>query len=275
MTQQQEGSGSSSGASGTVMGAYLHPNSVSHCFQDSLNRLIGYDLVHGGRMVRGGGLVMFRCGSGNLVEARNDVVRHFLDENNAEWLWLIDTDMGFAPDTVERLVEAADPVERPVLGALCFGLKETESDGMGGFLVRPFPTLYDWARDGEGTFGFHIRRDYKPNTVTQVAGTGAACLLIHRSVVEKLRADLGDTWFDQSKQTDGKPVSEDLSFCYRVNAAGFRVFVHTGVQTTHHKNIWLGEDLYHLFEAAWRAGHAAEDRTLRDIQEPERQGRLP
>lgn len=254
MTQQ----GGSASRAGTVMGAYLHPNTVSHSFQDSLNRLIGHDLTHDARIVRGGGLVMFRCGSGNLTEARNDVVRHFLDNNSSEWLWMIDTDMGFAPDTVDRLVEAADPVERPVVGALCFGLKETNSDGMGGFEVRPFPTLYDWARSKDGTFGFQVRRDYKRNAVTRVAGTGAACLLVHRSVLEKLRADLGDVWFDQSKQTDGKMVSEDLSFCYRVNAAGYPVFVHTGVRTTHHKNLWVGEEIYRLFEAAWRAGQAAD-----------------
>jgi GT2 family glycosyltransferase len=238
----------------TVLLAYLHPNEISHNFHDSLNRLIGYDLTHGGNIVRGGGMVSFRCGAGGLVEGRNKVVRHFLDENSAQWLMLIDVDMGFAPDTVARLLDAADAGTRPVVGALCFGLKEVEGDGMGGWLVRPFPTLYDWARDRDGTFGFHIRRDYQPNTLTRVAGTGAACLLIHRSVLEKIRAELGDIWFDPSKQTDGRPVSEDLSFCYRVNAAGFPVFVHTGVRTTHHKDIWVGEDLYRVFESLWTAG---------------------
>lgn len=243
-------------AGGTVMAAYLHPNQVSHSFQDSLNRLVGYDLTHLGRVIRGGGLMMMRCGSGGLVEARNNVVRHFLDQSRAEWLWLVDSDMGFAPDTVDRLVEAADPVERPVVGALCFGLKETEPDGMGGFLVRPFPTLYDWAKDHDDTFGFHIRREYDPNTLTRVAGTGAACLLIHRSVLEKIRTGAGDVWFDQTKQTDGKFVSEDLSFCYRVNALGLPVFVHTGIGTTHHKQLWVGEAIYQLFESARQAGYS-------------------
>lgn len=240
---------------GSVLLAYLHPNEISHSFHDSLNRLIGYDLANSARIVRGGGMAAFRCGSGGLVEARNKVVRHLLDQTSAEWLMLIDVDMGFEPDAVERLIDAADPVERPVVGGLCFGLKEVETDGMGGWLVRPFPTLYDWARDRDGTFGFRIRRDYQPNTLTRVAGTGAAFMLIHREVLAKIRAELGDVWFDQSKQTDGKPVSEDLSFCYRVNAAGYPVFVHTGVRTTHHKNIWVGEDLYRLFEALWSAAH--------------------
>lgn len=245
--------------SDVVLMAYLHPNRVSHSFTDSVQRLIAWDLAHHGRIIRSGGPVMFRCGPGGLVEARNMVIQHFLDNTEADWLWLIDADMGFMADTVDRLVEAADPATRPVVGGLCFGLKETAPDGMGGWLVRPFPTLYDWAKDDQGTFGFHIRRDYQPDTLTQVAGTGAACLLIHRSVLEKIRAELGDVWFTPVWMTNSKPVSEDLSFCFRVNSTGHPVFVHTGVPTTHHKEIWLGESEYLLFEAM----HAA--RTLGDL----------
>lgn len=238
---------------GTVLAAYLHPNHVSHSFQESMHRLIGYDLAHSARVVRGGGPVMFRCGPGNLPEGRNTVARHFLDESQAEWLWLIDSDMGFEPDTVDRLVEAAGPAEYPVVGALCFGLKEHSPDGMGGFQVRAFPTLYGWAKDKTGTFGFSVMRTYPANTLMRVAGTGAACLLIHRSILEKIRSDSGGAtvWFDPTKQTDGKPVSEDLSFCYRVNATGAPVMVHTGVQTNHYKNIWVTEDLYRLLETQY------------------------
>jgi len=236
---------------GTVQVAYLHPGTVSQSFSDSLMRLVAHDMAHDGRVIRSGGPAMFRCGSGGLVEARNAVMRHLLDESGADWLWMVDADMGFAPDTVDRLVDAADPAVRPVVGALCFGLREVAPDGMGGFRVRAFPTLYDWARDPQGTLGFCIRRDYKPDTVTQVAGTGAACLLVHRSAAQKVRADSG-TWFDKAAFADGTPVGEDLSFCYRLGKAGVPVFVHTGVPTTHHKQIWLGEEEYLLLEAAYR-----------------------
>jgi hypothetical protein len=229
---------------GTVLVAYLHPNVVSHSFSDSLMRLVAYDLAHEARVVRSGGPVMFRCGPGGLVEARNDVVRHFLDATECEWLWMVDSDMGFAPDTVDRLLAAADPVDRPVVGGLCFGMRETGSDGMQGWATAPFPTLYDWARKPDGEFGFHVRRDYPVNALVQVAGTGAACLLIHRSILEKVRAEHGDAWFERTRYSSGKPVAEDLSFCFRVNAAGATVFVHTGVRTTHHKAVWLSEADY-------------------------------
>lgn len=236
-----------------VLVAYLHPNTVSHSFSDSLMRLVSWDVGHKGRVIRSGGPVMFRAGPGGLAEARNDIVKHFLDTSGADWLWMVDADMGFAADTVDRLVDAADSAERLVVGALCFGLREVAPDGMGGWKVRGFPTLYDWVRNAEGTFRFHIRRGYTPDALTQVAGTGAACLLVHRTALEKVRAGDGDSWFDPVRFTDGTPVSEDLSFCYRLNKAGIPLSVHTGVKTTHHKQIWLGEDEYVLLESQFRA----------------------
>lgn len=225
----------------SVLVAYLHPNEVSHNFSDSLMRLFAYDLAHDGVVLRGGGPSMFRCGPGGLVEARNDVVAHFLDGSPAEWLWFVDSDMGFAPDTVDRLLEVADPVERPVVGGLCFGQREERPDGLQGWSTRMFPTLYDWAKKPDGEVGFHIRRDYPVNSVVQVAGTGAACLLMHRSVCARIRAAEGDEWFTRKRYPSGKPISEDLSFCARVNGLGLPILVHTGVRTNHHKPVWLSE----------------------------------
>lgn len=227
--------------SGTVLPAYLHPNVVSHSFADSLTRLLAYDLGHSGRVVRSGGPVMFRCGPGGLVEARNQVMQHFLDESGAEWLWMVDADMGFAPDVVDRLLEAADPALRPVVGALCFGLRETAPDGLQGWETRPFPTLFQWATRPDGETGFLAGDSYPVNALVQVAGTGAACLLVHRSAAEKVRAQDGDQWFERTRYPSGMKVSEDLSFCYRLARAGIPVHVHTGVRTSHHKQVWLGE----------------------------------
>src|SRR5690606_31048939 len=88
------------------------------------------------------------------------------------------------------------------------------------------------------------RWEYPKDTLVQVAGTGAACLLIHRSVLDKMRANHGDHWFDRVRYDDGQAISEDLSFCARLMQQGAKVFVHTGIKTTHHKQLWVGEDDY-------------------------------
>ncbi|MER6834251.1 hypothetical protein ABT320_09665 [Streptomyces cellulosae] len=235
--------GASTG-NGLVQMAYLHPHTVSHSWHESVMRLVAHDSISSGRIVGTGGPLMVACNSGALVESRNLATRRWLDDTEHEWLWFIDTDMGFAPDTVDRLVAAADPAERPVVGALCFGARELVSDGMGGQRIRPVPTLYTRARDLDGQVGFTTRWHFPDNALVQVAGTGGACLLIHRTAAEKIRAEYGNTWWDPVKYPDGRWVSEDLSFCYRLTTVGLPLFVHTGVRTTHHKSIWIGADDY-------------------------------
>lgn len=228
-------------ADGLVQVAYLHPQSVSHSWHESMMRLVAWDAANNCRIIGTGGPFMIRCDSGGLVESRNLAVKRFLDETPHEWLWFIDTDMGFAPDTIDRLLDAADPTERPVVGGLCFGLRELDYDGLGGRRVMPAPTLFMQAKTPEGHIGFATRWEYPDNTLVQVAGTGAACLLIHRGVLEKVRADYGDSWFDQVRYQDQRLVSEDLSFCYRIAGIGAPVFVHTGVKTNHHKQVWISD----------------------------------
>jgi hypothetical protein len=230
---------------GTVLAAYVHPaTEIQHSFATSLMAAATYDAAHNRRLYGSAGPLQVRCGTGGLVDARNTVMRYFLDETADPWLWMVDTDMGFAADTVDRLVEAADPVSRPVLGALCFSLRQEGPDGMGGFLTRPVPTIYDWGTDPLGVVGFAPRRVYERDAVVRCAGTGAACLLVHRDAAAKVRAEHGDSWFDPVRYQDGRLVSEDLSFCYRLGMADIPLHVHTGVRTTHAKVVWLSERDY-------------------------------
>lgn len=228
----------------TVTIAYIHPNEVAHSWHACLIDLIGHDIAHHQRIVRGGWLAM-RCGTGGIVEARNQTVERFLTERDSDWLWWIDTDMGFAADTVDRLRYHAHPDERPIVGALCFSQRELSLDGMGGYRCVPCPTLFRWAQVGDGQEGFTAWIDYPRDQMVQVAGTGSACLLIHRSVLEKVQAEHGPNWYTPMiNPTTGQKLSEDLSFCAKAVACGFPIHVHTGVKTTHLKALWLSEADY-------------------------------
>lgn len=230
--------------------AYVFPTDVAHSWHRSMLELGMYDFAHNARTLRGGTLAM-RGSAGGLVEARNKAIREFLDADRADWLFWIDTDMGFEPDTVERLLEAADPVERPIVGALAFALREREQDGMGGFRCAAAPTIFDWVQRPDGVRGLLGRAQYSINTLTPCDGTGSACILIHRSVFEKIAAhpldgDESDAgWYGRIRNPGtGQLIGEDLSFCLRARAQGFPIYVHTGVRTTHLKHFWLAEEDY-------------------------------
>lgn len=230
----------------SVTVAYVHSNDVAHSWHQSLLDLIGYDLSHHGRVLAGGWLGM-RCGTDGLPAARNMAVAKFLSEKDSEWLFWIDTDMGFNPDTVDRLLAVADPVQRPVVGALCFAQRERELDGMNGFRCMPAPTLYDWVTMGDKA-GFMGRAHYPINEIVRCAGTGSACILIHRSVFEKIQDANGPVWYERVLNKGmNQLVSEDLSFCMRAAALDIPVHVDTGARTTHLKQFWLAEEDF------WRA----------------------
>lgn len=231
---------------GTVQVAYLHSSRVSHSWHQSMMNLLAYDKTVGLNVIAALPFSVSCSGPNSLVEGRNLAVQHFLDNTDADWLFFVDTDMGFKPEELDRLLVAADPEKRPVVGGLCFAMKHMGADGRGGYKILPVPTLYMYAKNDKQGFGFANRLIYPPETLVQVAGTGAAFLLIHRSALVTLREIKGDTWFDFVHYGDGAQVSEDLSFCSRLGLAGIPVFVHTGVKVTHHKEVWLGEDAYHM-----------------------------
>lgn len=241
--QDTESEGDGWDPADAVTVAYVNHNEVAYSWHHSMVEMIGYDLANRGRLMQGG-YIAYRYGTDGLVDARNSSVEQFLNEKTAEWLFWIDTDMGFAPDTVDRLVEVADPVERPIVGGLCFTQRETDDDGLGGWRTAGAPTVFDWVHT-EDQQGFAIRWDYAQDAVVQCAGTGSACILIHRSVFEKIFEKYGRSWYDRAYNSSMKQeTSEDLSFCMRAISLNIPVHVHTGVKTSHQKTVWLSENEY-------------------------------
>ncbi len=257
-----------SSGDGCVQVAYMHSSRVSHSWHMSMMNMLAYDKSVGLNVIRSAPFAVSCSGPFSIIEGRNMAVAHFLDKTEHEWLFFVDTDMGFKPEALEQLLVAADPISRPILGGLCFALKHMGPDGKGGFKVRPVPTLFMWAKNPEQGYGFANRFIYPPETLVQVAGTGAAFVLIHRSVLVAIREGHGDHWFDSIAYEDGTTVSEDLSFCYRAGKYETPIFVHTGVKVTHHKEIWLDEADYVMPEAepmarmidAAKLGHTGSDR---------------
>jgi|DEB0MinimDraft_10_1074344.scaffolds.fasta_scaffold10184_2 hypothetical protein len=224
--------------------AYVHSLEVAHSWHQSLMALIAYDVANSQRVI-GGGWLATKYGTGGIVQARNDTTRQFVhDMPDVDWLMWVDTDMGFEANAVDRLMDAADPETAPIMGGLCFMNREVGVDGVGGYLVQPAPTIFDWYDDGERR-GFTVRRDYERDSVLACAGTGSAFVLIHKSVFQRIESEYGQAWYSPVRNpTTDSWISEDLSMCARANALEIPVHVHTGVKTTHLKHMWLDERLF-------------------------------
>ncbi len=240
---------------GSAVIGVIDNDSWSACFGLSFTETMLYDLGASQRLYRSDRpFIRVTAGTMGLVAARNEIVRGFLDNTEAEWLVFIDTDMGFSSDSVDRLIASADPENRPVVGALCFALKKEAGNDFYAQSNSLKPTLYQY-HELENEVGFASIEEYERNALVEVSGTGAACLLIHRSALEKIRKNIGDVWFDQITHPTGdhgKPrqFSEDLSFCVRLAALDIPIYVDTSVKTTHEKGaLYLDEPTYDRFRS--------------------------
>jgi hypothetical protein len=189
-----------------------------------------------------GGYAFQQCTSAGVVEGRNEAVKAFL-ESAAEWLWFVDSDMGWDPEALEQLMAVADPVERPIVGGLCFGFGPISDriDHAQAVIKKPFPTIFDLAETDDDV-GFRPRWGYLPNVVQRCDATGAAMLLIHRSVFERMAAESTGAWFDRIRHPKAKKLwGEDTSFCARARLLDIPVYVHAGVRTSHSKVVFVTE----------------------------------
>lgn len=227
----------------TVAIAYCHPaEGVTAGFHHSLLRLMLFEQGSGNTVVD----VMPRQAGANVSMPRNELANAFLNHpRSPEWLWFVDADMTFTADTLRRLLAVADRNERPIVGGLCFGICPKEDadgrpvvDELGVVDYQVYPTLYV-VDSSEDRLLVHNLLGYPEDHVIQVHATGTACLLIHRSVLEKF-PEQPFRWFRESTLGD-QPVSEDITFCLQAGSLGFPTHVHTGIKLGHQKQ-WIVTD---------------------------------
>lgn len=223
--------------------AWIHPGQVSSAFAFSTMRTLVYEIGTTGQCP---GLIVERVAAGQIVRGRNDVTVEFL-KRDGDWLLFVDSDMGYPADALRRLLDTATSGGYDVVGGLCFAHRRAGPIDMDSQAERyeQIPTLYEWV-ETDDTAGFRVLVDYERDTVVPVAGTGAAFILIRRTILEKIRDEYGPRWFDpiqHPKRTE--PFGEDFSFFIRVAAVDGTAAVHTGVRTSHDKGgVFLTEETW-------------------------------
>jgi len=240
--------------------AYVHEDMVGAAFAESLLRMVSHDANFGGRYLMhedpanmGGPIfdssaILPVWGRGQGLDYFRNVVAEAFLRTDSDWLLWIDTDMGWQADALDRLMAVADPVERPIVGGLCFVEQLYEGDFKGGLRTKLAPTIYDWLflPNGEG-YKLVPRVNYARGEVTQCAATGTGFLLTHRSVFERIsdwcqqNGAPRNIWYERIPGPTGAPSGEDISFCMRAGQLQIPIYVHTGLKITHQKTSWLSE----------------------------------
>lgn len=182
---------------------------------------------------------------GLLTRSRNVLVKNFLENTDAAWLLMIDSDERLELETWDKLIETAHDKDRPVVSALVFAAFFND-DGE----LRPVPTIYRMIETG-----LQAMDDYPEDTVVKVDAVGTGCLLIHRDVLLKVQqhhtSNQGPDWaWFVDGAIGGTWFGEDLLFSKRLGALEIPIHVHTGAICAHQKEFWLTQRHHAPFREA-------------------------
>lgn len=196
---------------------------------------------------------MIRISGSLLSRQRNELVVAFLDNNQAEWLFIIDSDETITPEAFDKICAAAHETERPIVAGLYFGAFP------GDLHPRPVPMILRRADSGR----YNSIDDFPDDGVIDIDAAGTGALLIHRSVLEAMRTKSAESsvgaheagrwcWF-RDLPAGGEWIGEDLYFCMRAKDLGFPIVAATGARLGHHKSYWVTDQHHAHFQAQARS----------------------
>ena len=176
--------------------------------------------------------------AGDYMFCRNAIPREFL-KHGCEWMWFVDTDHRIPVDTLYKLLDAADPVERPIVAALQFNYIAE--------WPHPVPAWFEKLSSGEyrtvSTFGPDLQK---------IDAFAMGCHIVHRGALETIyEAHKDDEWswygrdliyVDVSTEADHhmgldmiepKRLGDDLTFGLRCEKLGIPIYGHGGARIGH------------------------------------------
>lgn len=184
--------------------------------------------------------------------ARNDIVRSVLARQpDATHLFFLDDDVTVPPDGLLKLL--ADSVEQDI--PLVTGLYIQRGE-------PHLPVVYRRVTEGPAA-GRHFNLTQFTPGLQEVDAAGAGCLLIRMDVLRALeaaKAQSGQEWFDYLP-----PFSEDLSFCIRARALGFRMALDWDVKCGHLTTVEVTYDTFAQRAASGQIDY--QDATLRALSQ--------
>jgi len=155
-----------------------------------------------------------------IPAARNLITKKFL-ESGRDFLLMIDADMSIAGNIFDLATLNLD-----VVGAFAVMMKD---DG-------PMASIMQKTDEG-----YQVIQEVRANSVVEVAATGTGVIMIARRVLEKL----DPPYFEYTLTEEGLlELGQDFYFCEKVKAAGFKIYVHTGIISSH----YVTTDLTRVFE---------------------------
>lgn len=183
-----------------------------------------------------------RSQGNQIARQRETVITYWYDKTDTEWLLWVDSDVVISPDKFKLLWDNKDAKERPIVTGVYFTTDTPEEP-----LMIPMPTVFDFVDDNDGGFAVKRVHPLPDNELIQVGAAGMGFILMHRSVVERIRAVLPNAQMFMEMGRGTKFIGEDIYFFALCEKAEIPLFCHTGATAPHMKRFSFDEHYYKAF----------------------------
>lgn len=183
-----------------------------------------------------------RSQGNQIARQRETVITYWYDKTDTEWLLWVDSDVVISPDKFKLLWDNKDAKERPMVTGVYFTTDTPEEP-----LMVPMPTVFDFVDDNDGGFGLKRVHPLPNNELIQVGAAGMGFILMHRSVVERIRVVMPDAQMFMEMGRGTKFIGEDIYFFALCEKAEIPLFCHTGATAPHMKRFSFDEHYYKAF----------------------------
>jgi GT2 family glycosyltransferase len=184
-------------------------------------------------IIQKGWLLYYRTGF-NITVHRNEFAMELL-RTGIEYLVMLDADHAHPDNIVERLLTLA--------------LQDKEKKIISGLNYRrgvPYEPMA-YVRKGEKLYRYE--GDFDGESLYSVDAVATCSMLVHRSVFETLAAP----WFSENYERCLEHVfsGEDIYFCKKAKAAGFKIWVDSSLTSPHRATTWIDRDYFQ----EWKRSH--------------------
>lgn len=171
----------------------------------------------------------------SIAEARNNLVQQAID-NNCTHILMMDTDQTYPSNTIPQLLSHNLPV-------------------VTAKVHRRYPPFDHLCMRKEGDKLVLVPdEEIEKYGLVEVDATGTGCVLYNISVFN----EIPKPWFQEEIGEDGKPIGEDVGFCYKLQKYGYKVFVDCSLDIGHLANLEVNYSTYKLYQMLKKAQREKE-----------------
>ena len=183
-----------------------------------------------------------RSQGNQIARQRQTVIDYWYEKSKSDWLLWVDSDVVISPETFRLLWDNKDAKERPLVSGVYFTTDNPEEP-----LMIPMPTVFSFTNKGDGTFGLARMHPLPKNQLIKVDAAGFGFILMHRSIVEKVKAVAPDGQMFMEMGRGTKFIGEDIFFFALCDKAEVPLHCHTGALAPHMKRFSFDEHYYNAF----------------------------